>query len=331
MNNQTVIKLHQDNPLVTNPLNQKKAEIDKWSLASLILSKELPSPSNELINNSNLFISEKEYSDKFSEFIDHWAKRNWLHSFHYYMWSRINHLKDEGENYEQKQEEVLTKYLKKEGMPQPIKNAANPLAILGEGTKVPWKSTAEILKKRKSVRSGPTRRLSLNEVSAVLYHGSKSLRDNRVGNLSENILNAVDSFGTAYDILFCVYNLEGIESGIYFYDPSSTAIELTKKADEKHLRDSMYKIQTEQIVAKYAAYSIILVANFERYQWRYRHEAALQHIFINAGQILHPFILFATAFGHFTHISPAINDNVINYMMGFEDSEKQAIYIMSAG
>ena len=247
------------------------------------------------------------------------------------MWTRKNHLLDKGDTFEDSQKKVLESYVNEDGFPRPIKKTERSIITLGEGCKIPFKTVSTVLQKRMSVRSCPARAVPKEEVSAVLYQGTQLLRINRKNDLEEDILSAVDSFGAAFDVYLCIYNVDGLASGIYFYDIQTTDLDLVKSVDESTLRKEMYKAQTEQIIAHNASYAVFLVAEFERYQWRYRHEAALQHIFINAGQIMNPLILISTNFGHFTHISPAINDKLINNIMGHSEINHQTVYILSAG
>lgn len=329
MKQNIAIKLVEDRPVIYNPISNTRAEIDKESLARVILSINTNQELNSALRKSGFI--EENTDDNYADDIEHWIKRNWLHSLKYYLSTRTDHLEDRGEQFEANQINVLSQYIESDGLPPNFRKKNGRSIELGKGLTPPDRSIAQVLNKRTSVRSCPKRRLSLAEVSSILYNGTHLLRENRKKTIEDNILNAVDSFGAAFDIYLCVYDVEGLESGIYFYDLQSTHLENIKYVEQHLLREQMYKAQTEQIIAHNASYAIMLVAHFERYQWRYRHEAALQHIFINAGQIMHPFILIATQFSHATHISPAINDSLMNKILDHDASEFQTVYVLSAG
>lgn len=55
-----------------------------------------------------------------------------------------------------------------------------------------------------------------------------------------------------------------------------------------------------------AACTLILSVEFERYQWRYRHERALRNLYVETGRIAHHLLLQATAHGLGTHILYAL-------------------------
>jgi hypothetical protein len=75
----------------------------------------------------------------------------------------------------------------------------------------------------------------------------------------------------------------------------------------------------------------MLIADFERYQWRYRHEGALCTLYLNAGQIINEILLLTTLFNFKTHVSPAIRDSQALSLVGLKKDRHQVLYILSAG
>ncbi|GHE78089.1 hypothetical protein GCM10018785_52880 [Streptomyces longispororuber] len=102
-------------------------------------------------------------------------------------------------------------------------------------------------------------------------------------------------------------------------------------ADADALRRRMSAILVGQPAPLSAAATVLLVADFERYQWRYRHERALRHLWLDAAHAMGYLLLSATALEKSTHISPAARDSAANACLGLSDARHQVMYCLSAG
>lgn len=317
-----------DKPMISNSLSKKRVKMDRKTCANLILGKELSEEATEALAETGLNKSIEAINDNM--YI--WEKKNWSISLDYHLWSRKDHLFDKGNNYKKLQEELVNQYIMKDGLPNDKKVAGiNSMVLSKDNIDLPIRSLSSVLVAREAVLATPRRTVPQSIFSSILWHGLEQVRRNRGNNIEAQPLTAVDSFGVAFDVYLTVYSVDGLESGIYFYDLEQHKIDLIQSIAEDDLRSKMYDVQVEQKAPRTASFNIMLVANFDRYQWRYRHEAALKHLYINCGQILHDPMLVATCFEYKTHISPAIMDTIILDLLKLNGVSHQAMYILSIG
>ena len=290
----TVVHLGLEKLMLSNPINKTKAYIDKKLLAQLILSNNISIELKDKLRK--LGFIDNEVDEKTHADIQHWYKRNWTNSLNYYLWSYTSHLFDQGEDYEKKQSKVITEYIDTDGLPVAPRTATKKAVSLGELADLPNKSLGDVLWEREAVLATPKRSMKLKELSSILWYGMQDFRSYRNLEIDDNPLNGVNSFGVAFDIYICIYSVHSISPGIYFYDSLKHTLDLINPIDLNTLHNKMYKLQFDQKVAHTASFAAVLVSHFERYQWRYRHEAALKQIYINAGQIIHPLMLLSTLY-----------------------------------
>lgn len=323
------INLGLEKPLISNAVSKVKAYIGKELLVELILGGKKSNEFCSKLKDTGFINNEVDDSTKAE--IEHWYKRNWTLSLNYYLWSHTSHLFDQGSNYKEKQIKAIESYLELDGMPVGPRIASNISINLGKLEPLPKRSLGDVLLEREAVLATPIRSIKLSEVNSILWYGLKEFREFRKLEIEENLINAVNSFGAAFDIYLCIYTVDSLKSGIYFYDSVKHEIELVKGIKLPELRAKMYECQFDQKAAHTASFSIMLVSHFERYQWRYRHEAALRQIYINCGQIMHPLMLLSTLYNYKTHISPAISDSLALDLVGLDKAEFQVMYILSIG
>jgi nitroreductase len=79
--------------------------------------------------------------------------------------------------------------------------------------------------------------------------------------------------------------------------------------------------------------SFLFTADFERYQWRYRHSRALRNILMDLASLAHRLILATTALEHDNFLSPAIADQEAEELLNIDhrEFEEAALYVVSVG
>ncbi|WP_243682130.1 nitroreductase family protein, partial [Sinorhizobium medicae] len=76
---------------------------------------------------------------------------------------------------------------------------------------------------------------------------------------------------------------------------------------------------------------ILLVANFARTAWKYRHPAGFRGVLIEAGHIAQNMLLAATANGLVATPTCALDDNVIEIMLDIDPVMQSPIYAVAVG
>lgn len=81
----------------------------------------------------------------------------------------------------------------------------------------------------------------------------------------------------------------------------------------------------EQNFSKSANFTLLLVANFGIYQWRYRHERALRNLYIEAGRVLEHFSIAGLKVGLQGVVTPELADRKLGEFLDLNLKEELPI------
>lgn len=160
----------------------------------------------------------------------------------------------------------------------------------------------------------------------VLHYGTSKIRECRRHSSNEDPHSLLISVGAAFDIYVLVYSVEGLTPGAYLYELEWDALSPKRSGD---LRESARAALAGQPDPTNAAATVLLVADFDRYQWRYRHERALRNLYLECGRLMQPLILVATALGLQTGITPAIRDQLVGALVALDLGNWQALHSLT--
>lgn len=314
--------------LISHALNQKKATISCDRLVQLILDDDSQDSKLTLEELSKIGLAGCVANQSQSEDFEHWKKRNWDECLHYYLWSRLWNFEDTKSEYDEVRQKLGKQFIQENGSP-PFPRVASQKALELPGPNaVPDISLGELLLKRHSVPFMAKRQISDESISSVLWHGFQDARKCREllqENWQENLWR---NFGVPFDIYFVAYDIKNLKPGLYFYDVLSHQIELVVEED---LRSKMQSILIGQKSPKTAACTILFVCEFERAQWRYRHERELRDLYVHVAKMAHYLILAATAYDFKTHITPAIKDSELLELLSLDATRFQCLYTITLG
>ncbi|MCD6373809.1 MAG: SagB/ThcOx family dehydrogenase, partial [Thermococcus sp.] len=179
-------------------------------------------------------------------------------------------------------------------------------------------SVEEAIAKRRSIREYRDGPLSLEELSQLLWAAQ--------GITSRDGKRAAPSAGPTYpfEVFIVVGKVDGLEPGIYHYDPSTHSITLVKEGD---FRDELQKAALDQPWVGNAAVDIVLVAFYER-TTRVYGERGYRYVHMEAGHIGQNIYLQATALGLGTVAIGAFHDEEVAKIIGTEGAP---LYIFPVG
>ncbi|HLN64935.1 MAG TPA: SagB/ThcOx family dehydrogenase [Symbiobacteriaceae bacterium] len=259
--------------------------------------------------------------------IAEWEKHDWTLALPYYLASRRTAFFDEGDQFRVRQDEALRQYLTaSEAIPQP--RAAGPRATpLAPPCDLPDEELGKVLFRRTSSKRFPDRTIPQEQLSAVLSHGFKAIRSYRRPD-PQNAREVLRSSGSALDVFFAAYKVEGLTPGIYFYDLSSHTIELVRTGD---FRQTVQHCLIGQDSTLTSSCTIFLTTEFRRYQWRYRHERALRNLYMDTAWVINRLILVATSLRLQTFITPATRDTETCDLLGINRNDEQVLYTLTIG
>ncbi|MFA4720157.1 SagB/ThcOx family dehydrogenase [Pyrococcus kukulkanii] len=187
--------------------------------------------------------------------------------------------------------------------------------MMGEVIKLPEPrltgemSVEEAIAKRRSIRRYRNESLTLQELSQLLWAAQGITEPNRK-------FRAAPSAGATYpfEVYVVVGRVEGLEPGIYHYDPFSHSIKLIKRGD---FRRALQKAALNQAWVGSAAIDIVLVAYYER-TTKYYGERGRMYVHMEAGHIGQNIYLQATALNLGTVAVGAFYEDQVAEILGVD-------------
>jgi SagB-type dehydrogenase family enzyme len=185
-----------------------------------------------------------------------------------------------------------------------------------------------VLWRRESSFQQVRRPLPQETLSSILNHGLAPYRVPRTqpaqGDKPDyDYLVAVDR---VYDVFIAVFDVPGLEPGIYLYDLRTEHIQLVRAGE---FRSEVQTCLIGQQASLFAGAVLFLTTDYRRIQWFYRHDRVIRNTYINSGKIMQSLILVATAHGCRTSITPAVSDRKALQLLQLDDRNNQVLYTLA--
>ena len=183
---------------------------------------------------------------------------------------------------------------------------------------------ADLLRKRKSIRSYSLEPLSINDLSFLLW-ASTGIHRKQQG----IEFRTAPSAGALYPIeTYIVANkVEGLNKGLYHYNIASHSLEELKLGD---ITAYIAQAALEQEMCIEAPVTFVWTAVFERSKWKYK-QRAYRYIYLDAGHIAQNLAMAATSIGLGSCQIGAIFDEEVNEIVGLNGVEESTIYLSVVG
>lgn len=177
---------------------------------------------------------------------------------------------------------------------------------------------------RRSVRDFTSRPLTQSQVSELLHTACGV-----TAKVSGHGLRAAPSAGALYpfEIYPVVMRVEGLEPGIYHYDPSSHAVELRARGD---LSGDLVLACLGQEFLFGAGVVFVLAAVFERTCHKYG-DRGYRYVYMEAGHISQNLYLQAANLGLGTVAIGAFFDHQVNALIGLDGFREAVLYMQAVG
>jgi SagB-type dehydrogenase family enzyme len=192
---------------------------------------------------------------------------------------------------------------------------------LSEPVKKGDMSLEEAISNRRSIRTYSEGKIGERDLSQLLW-AAQGITDEAEG------LRTAPSAGALYplEIYVAIAAVEGLEAGLYKYDPSGHSLLLKKNGD---IRDDIYNAALRQDSIKDAAAVIIYCTEFKRTFSRYKDRAA-QYVYIETGHSAQNVYLQAEALNLGTVAIGAFDDEGIKEVLDLPKGE-EPVYLMPIG
>jgi SagB-type dehydrogenase family enzyme len=268
--------------------------------------------------------------------IEHWIRRNWVDALLFHCRTNNQKYADETGDPKSKRRRMVRQLAEKGQSFEFWKDA------LGKRTALPAPSAkalaemgprelTETLKKRRT--NEPFRHASVSKqvLSDVLGESTRDLlriRRQVEPRLHERPELAFVSAYTAHEVNVIVFSVDEMASGVYHYDPRSHELVLVKKGDFRR-KVSHAVIGQRQI--ERACFVVVLSAVWERYMKRYQHAKAYRNLLISTGSLAHYFLIAAVRNDLATFVTPALQSDRMNALLGIDESEEGSLYVVGLG
>ncbi|HZX14863.1 MAG TPA: SagB/ThcOx family dehydrogenase [Thermodesulfobacteriota bacterium] len=207
------------------------------------------------------------------------------------------------------------------------------------------KSFTSIIKTRKSIRSYSGSPIDLNELSTILYlsrgvtgatpltkEGLKSLNIASTNPIDESLKvyrNVIPSAGALYpiEVYLVIFNVNGIEEGLYHYYPIGHILEKIKVGDFQEILEECF-VTKEMIQSSNLVF--LMTAVFNRNQVKYG-ERGYRYILFEAGHIAQNVYLSSNALDIGAVALGGFNDDLLNSLLEIDGENESAIYAVVLG
>lgn len=265
--------------------------------------------------------------------VRHWIERGWLEALMLHLRSRdLAFADDASVTPDALQDEVLAELVAEEGAPEIWKRFPDAQAVaLPPPQVLPERPLADVLLARRSNRPWKRGQVTLAELSTMLHYANVETRRLRVA--AERELGVrpsvlLNSAFSALESYFFAFAVEGLDPGLYHYDPLHHRVSLVR---EGLLRDELVTMCIGQSRPREAAVAFLISALWPRYAFRYRHARAYRTLLVNVAELAQKYIVLATTLGLSTFLTPALRDEYADTLLGVNGYEEAPLYVVACG
>ncbi|WP_203911970.1 SagB/ThcOx family dehydrogenase [Rhizocola hellebori] len=258
----------------------------------------------------------------------HWQDRGWHPSDQYYAASRRWDFVDATDIDGAIRTDAVRRYLSTDGPPAEEAKPTGPRIPLGQPKEPGDMQVSQLLVTRRSGRAYLPKPVPLERLSGLLWYALAEVRKRREATSADEPMSYLDSYGSAWDFYLCVYNVDGLEAGVYRYEILTHELIGIRPGDH---RDAMIDALQGMHSPATAAWTLGFVADFPRYQWRYRHEHGLRRLYLESGILAQEVIILGMSYGLSTLVTPAQKDRPYLDLHRLSESRYSPVYTLTMG
>ena len=265
--------------------------------------------------------------------VRHWIRRGWLDALVLHLRTRdIECLDDNAVDSYAYNDMVVKGMLRNEPPPSIWKEyPQHERYPLGQTEELPPQTLDEVLLRRRSFEPWQQRSLRFTQLSTMLSYANKEtvrLRREIENNIEKNPSVLFNSSFAALETYFFAFAIDGLPNGLYHYEPRTHAAVMLRPGTYKEEIARMCIGQRRPSTARCV---FVISAVFERYMYRYRHARAYRNLLINVSEFAHKYILLATAFNLSTFLTPALQDEYADQVLGMNGYTEAPLYVVAIG
>lgn len=257
----------------------------------------------------------------------HWLDRGWTPSDTAYLASRRFRYTDLDDADGRVRAETVGRFIEAGGPPAEHLQDGRTVD-LGDPPPPADRPLAEVLVRRRSGRTYAPGEVGIDRLSGLLWHALGHVRERRRTQSPDEPLSYLRSFGSAWDFYLCAYAVDGLEPGVYRYDVEPHRVIEVRRGDH---RETMVNLLQGMASPRTAAWTLAMVADFPRYQWRYRHEHGLRRLYLESGIIAQELVVLAESYGLSSLVTPAQKDRGLLDLLDLDRIRYSPIYTVTSG
>ncbi len=216
-------------------------------------------------------------------------------------------------------------YLDWANKPETYKKYASAQKIpLTKNFPAPSLPIADVLRKRRSIRTYAQKQVTLQELAFLLWAATGIQREEH-----DYKFRTAPSAGALYPIETYIYanSIETLPKGIYHYNIEEHALEQLELGD---FSQELAETALEQEMVANAPVVFVWTAVFERSKWKYR-QRAYRYVYLDAGIIGENLALAATGIGFGSCQVGAFFDDEVNMLLDVDGVAESVVYLTVAG
>ena len=188
--------------------------------------------------------------------------------------------------------------------------------------------------RRTSRRCDPAATLDQVNLGSMLYRCLAAIGTQRLADGVDAVKKYAPGGGGlhATDAWLVAARVEGVEPGLYRYDPFAHSITLHRSIAGDQLPQWIYRMLAGQDWFNAAPALVILVSRFDRLFWKYRnHSKAWKVAALDAGHLSQLMYLSAAELGLGAFITAAVNDALIEDELGLDPATQGVAAVLGFG
>ncbi len=185
----------------------------------------------------------------------------------------------------------------------------------------------DVIRRRRSIREFSGEALELEELAKLLYFSYGI-----TGTLQSEVplpLRAAPSGGALYplEIYPVVFNVQGLDAGIYHYNVKSHQLELLQLGS---FEQTVCDCTMGQAMVLKASVVFLITAMFDRNLWKYR-ERGYRYTLLDAGHLSENLYLMATAMDLGCCAVGGFLDDDLNHLLDIDGVHESTLYVIVVG
>lgn len=258
-----------------------------------------------------------------------WDHNGWGDGLPFYLSSLDVAYADGGSDYRAKHAATLEGYEEIEPLPVESFPGLDQRIELPDPNAQTPSPFGDTLRSRRTTLVPQRSPLAIGALATILSEATARLAAFRVPDIGSDFRSAMVNFGPSLDIYVVVYEVEGLESGAYRYDPSKRELYCLSLGD---LRAPMRVALVGQPAPLTSAVTVIYASEVQRHQWRYRHARALRGLWIDSAKVVNHLLWALAARQIVPHMSPAVADTEICRLLSLDPNlDNEIVYSVSFG